>query len=201
MRLALWQIGGDRTWLDRALDDADNTVSAMGLFVAFNAATVDDLILDGLVHAAQRDMFHSEVCGVFAKLGSSARQSVARLGPPPNPDAVHAQGAFHEARWRTGLIYHLELATALQPLLATDRLAWKPYVAADVNTPMWSATIRSAIASETARHAIEALISTGAGVWFLPELLAAGHDDAVEALWSGKPREQFWTRVQAMQIA
>jgi hypothetical protein len=193
MRLALWRLEGDPRWLDRSLDDAeDSLVYSFRIYLALTRAQVDELLLAGLARAARRPAWHRSVCDVLAKIGPRGAATVAQL-PPPSPDHVDAEYAFHHARWRTGVLDDAQLVAALQPLLPTTWHAWKPYVETGLGTAAWTTTIRAALADETQQRAVlEALqLSPLIGVRFVPSLVEGGHDDAIETLWRLAP-EAFW---------
>jgi hypothetical protein len=196
-RLALWQLTAEPAWLGHALDDAEGSlVYTFRLYLALEHAPVNDRLLAGLAFAAQRPTWFAYACNVLAKIGTPAAATTAQLPPPPD-DHSDTLLALHHARWRTGLIDDTELVTALQPLLAHAYHAWDPYVATGLDTPTWTATIRAAIGTDESKALLDALVKwPEIGIWFVEDLIAAGRDDTVDALWCALPAETFWAHAK-----
>jgi hypothetical protein len=196
-RLALWQLTGELDWLGRALDDAEGSlVYTFRLYLALENAPVTETLLAGLAYTAQRASWYAYACNVLAKIGPRAASTTAQLPPPPD-DHSDTLLAYHHARWRAGLIDGAQLVAALQPLLASAYHAWEPYVATALATPAWAATIRAAIGTDESKAVLEALVKWPlTGVAFVADLIAAGRDDTVDALWCALPAETFWAHAQ-----
>jgi hypothetical protein len=197
-RFALWQLTGDLAWLGRALDDAEGRLLfAVRIYSALDKAPVDDRLLAGLAYAAQRPAWYGYACNVLAKIGVPAAATIAQLPPPPD-DGGDTRFSFHHARWRGGLIDNAQLAGELEPLLAITSRAWVPYIATGLGTPGWTATIRAALGEDDQHGVFEALLAAPAiAAPFIPDLVAAGREDTVDALYCALPRETFWAHATA----
>jgi len=194
LRLARWRLSGDTDALfDAARDAGEYQGTRMALMAPLEVAEPSERQLRDLLQLAQYGPWYVPVARVIAAHAARCPAVVADLPRPKNTSGQDSQTSFFVARWRARLTTDSAFADALEPTLDEAYDAWIPYVALDLGTPEWRATIERGLRGTGVKPIFEGLLAAPrVGVKFARVLLEIDDAEAVvTSLWR-HDREAFW---------